>query len=395
MKNKTGALIVIAIFLLSMVPLVFAQEAADTKVRFHALEPAESQQAPQQIRQEFRESVRDTVRDSKDNKTLLATAGKDARNEIKNNVRERVTEVLEQKGPVAKQRIDLARERYNTAKGHYESARERYLNQKDRFNNAKESYASCKGNASEDCNEKRTDVKSLAKPHLLNAADLVITELERVKAKIESSETISEDEIAEMISDIEDKISEIQSAKETIESIDETSTNEEINEASRNIRASWEYSKMVLKKNLARMANAQLGNIIHRTEVLEKRLYDTRDRLEAQGRDVSIMDAMLDEFSQDLDRASEKYLEAKSIWSRANTPGEVDQAARQAQELLKEATAALNDARDSLRDVVRSIKQANDGNLEVADDSPDLPGDVDDDESQPQEPQPEESEEEV
>ncbi|MBW2967350.1 hypothetical protein KY362_02580, partial [Candidatus Woesearchaeota archaeon] len=175
----------------------------------------------------------------------------------------------------------------------------------------------------------------------------------------------------EMLAGIDAAVAEVEDAKAAIEELDEDSPNAEYNEAAKKIREAWKTAKPKLKRTVARLANARLGNIIHQTEVLEKRLYHSLDVLEEQGKDVGELEELLAEFSAKLDVAADKYNEARALWSAANTPGEVDDAAKEIHALMKEAQDALKEARDMLREIVGEIKAQNRGSLEVEDDDSD------------------------
>ena len=338
MWKRFCALFVLAIFLLSMVPLAFAEEGIRTRLT-------------------------QRVQDVNDSENTTDDSVEGAGNATPMLIRARTQERLE----TAKENIAMARERYEQAKERYLSVKDAYMAKKNTFLEAKEQYKNCKDIESEECGEKRERIKSNAQPYLLKVADLVLSELEKIKAKVEASEDLSEEEIAEIVADIESKIQDVEDAKAVIENLDEESTREEINEAAEIIRDAWKDSKVALKKHAGRMVNARLGNIIHRTEMLETKLESIRDRLESKGADVSDLDDMLEEFNAQIELANEKYEEGKALWLEAKTSEDVDNAAKEARAILTEAKDALQNARDMLRDIVKEIRDLNRGSLDVED----------------------------
>lgn len=383
MRNKISALFVLSVFLLSMIPMAFAENTVKAEPMLYTAgdtsagdaqdnetevgdvdgteEPVVAPVAVRPVAISAKQRVRAAVKEAKTDAVAVKAR-------VRSEVRERLAEApVALKRNIAEAQLTKARDQYKLFKQHYLTAKEKYRTQKAKFLKAKDTYKNCKGSDSQECIEKRAQIRSQAKPYLVNAADLVIKELERVKAKVEASEDLSEDEIAEIVADLDEKIQEVEDAKAVIESLDDDSTNQEINEAAKTIRNAWQKAKIALKKHAGKLVNARLGNIIHRTEMLEKRFYTARDKLAERGLDVSALDASLEEFSAHLDTAADKYLEARSIWSDANTPGEVDDAANQVKGLLKEAKDELKGAKDLLRDIVREIKQLNNGELDVAD----------------------------
>ncbi|MBN1545004.1 hypothetical protein JW898_06105 [Candidatus Woesearchaeota archaeon] len=367
MWKRFSVLFVMAVFLLSMVPMAFAEDAE--RVRAQEGVQAEEDTTPVIVSAQeseplrIRQEVREIVREGGENDTPRV----EVRQEIRAAVRERIRDMpLLAKRVMTEEMLNLAKERYQKAKDNFLRVRENYIDQKEKFNRAREQYKDCQDSESDDCQQKREQIRKQAQPHLLNAADLVLKEIERVKANVEASEDLSEEEIAEIAADLDAKTAEVEAAKAVIENLDESSSNEEINEAARTIREAWQSSKVALKKHAGRIVNARLGNIVLKTEQLEKRLYNAKDKLSERGADVSVLDAKLSEFSAKLDTAADKYNQARRIWSAANTPGEVDEAAKEVHALLAEAKTALKDARDLLRDVVNEIKRLNDGSVDVA-----------------------------
>jgi hypothetical protein len=356
MLKKISALFVLSVFLLSMIPLAFAEE----------IEEAVPMLISEQVEVKETEDAEET--EEADTTVAIAPARLRVRTAVREEIKDRLSDApVLVKRDIAKAQLTQARTQYTLAKQNYVSVKESYMEHRATFLRAKEAYQECVDSDSEECQERRERIKQAAQPHLLKAADLVLKELERVKAKVEASEDLSEEEIAEIVADLDEKIQEVEDAKAVIEGLDEDSTREEINEAARTIREAWRHTKVALKKHVGRLVNARLGNIILRVEILEKKLYTTRDRLEEKGADVSELDNMMDEFSAHLDTAADKYNEARDIWSDANTPGEVDDAAKEVHALLQEAKEALKQARDMLRDVVNEIKELNRGSLETDD----------------------------
>ncbi|MFC1741704.1 hypothetical protein ACFL3V_04175 [Nanoarchaeota archaeon] len=341
MRKRLSALFILSVFLLSMIPMAFAEETGTTEEDDTSVDPLATTAKRVRIAQ----------------KTAVATQVK-ARLEGMN---------LSEKQTLAKAQLLKARTRYELAKEHYQNIRAAYVTEKAKWTTVRATYKACKSNQSDstECVKKKDEIKQKARPYLLHAADLVLKELELMKEKVQSSEDLSEEEMTKMVNELDEKIQEVEAAKEVITNLDENSSKEEINKAAKTIKDAWRKTKAVMKKHAGKLVNARLGNIILKTEMLEKRLYKTRDKLEAKGLDVSTLDDMLGDFSEKLDTAAISYKKAREKWSEANTPEEVDEVAKEIRELLTEAKEALKEARDMLRNIVKEIKTLNKGSLEV------------------------------
>ena len=384
MNKKLMTLFVMAILMISAVPLAFAQGAQygqentdsedmmedDSDADMPVAEPIATPPRPAlyQAREQVRE-VRGEARDLRQDARQVRAGAlrlKQLQQERLKRFNERPVKPMIQK---AKEDFARAREMYQQAKERYAKAKDMYKEQRQNFVKAKDEWNKCKGAESTECDQKRERLKEQAQPHLLKSADLVLKELERVKAKVESSEDLSDEERTDLVAKLDAKIAEVTAAKEKIENLGEDATKEEINDAAKTIREAWQATKLHLKKAIGRLAGARLGNIILKTEKLEERFANVRDKLAEKGADVTALDSILDDFSAKLDEAADKYNKAKELWKGANTPGEVDEAAKEVHTLMKEAQESLKEAKGLLREAVQEIRKMNKGSLEVADDS--------------------------
>jgi hypothetical protein len=392
MAKKITALFVLAVFLLSLVPMAFAEKAVrgqtfrldegdSVRIEGYAVSDNEEDSSEEDSLDEAESSSqvvkpvkKIALQKAKVEKRVKAELVKEEvreeiiKNKIKENIikKNRLENFIQKTKKVSKEELVKAKKQYALAKEHLNNVREKYISQRAVFKNAKEEYKDCVGVESDECEAKRAKIKKEARPYLLHAADLVLKELERVKAKVESSEDLSQEEAENMLAELNEKIRQVEEAKGVIENINEESSAEEVNEAAETIRTAWEKTKITLKRNSGRLANARLGNIILKTEILEKRIYKTRDRLEAKGLDVSALDEKINEFSTKLDEAAALYKEAREKWSASNTPGEVDDAAKDVHELLVKAKESLKDARELLREIVKEIKRVNNNRIDLA-----------------------------
>ncbi len=291
-------------------------------------------------------------------------------------LRERKEEVKEWRERSAEMREEMlervrkARERYEKAKERYLKAREAYQTTKERVNDARQTFLSCReGDGDrEECRQAKEKVVLEAPPFLLHAADMILAALSRVKERVEENPQMSEELREELLAKLEAQAEKAENARSVVESLSEGgATIEEVRAAAKTIRESWRETRKTLKKSVGMVVNARLGNIILRTEQLEERIRKTRDKLEERGVDVSELDAAIQEFSERLDKARSEWEAAVSLYQGATTPGEVDEAARKAHEHVRASTRYLKGVREDLRVIVREIKEANKGVLELVD----------------------------
>ena len=269
------------------------------------------------------------------------------------------------KRKIARERMKKAREDFKLAKEQRMRAKNQLLNARGEFFAAKKALEACEGVNTTRCDEVRENVKMRSKAFLLHAADIIIAELEKVKAKLESSEELNEEEAAEWIADIDAKIEEVKDTKAAIEAAE---TKEEIVAAAKAIKVEWLYTKHQIKKLTGLLIHKRVGGIIAKADILEERLEEVLSGLEEEGVDTTEIDAQVDIFSEKIAEARAEYELAQEKWAEVEeirssygdvTPEDLrkaDQLVKEARDHIKAAYAALRDAHAALRKIVRLVK---------------------------------------
>jgi len=233
-------------------------------------------------------------------------------------------------------------------------------------NQARQQFIECKSDNSTECQAVRNTVRQNAQPFLTSSADLVLDALNRVEIQVNASTELDNATKADLLAQLDQKIADVNDAKAVIANLDNSSTPDDIRAAAKTIREAWLSTKTVLKTSVGRLINARLGNIIHQVEQLSTRIHATRDRLAAAGKDVTALDAKMDEFDAKLADAKSEYQAAVDLYKNA-APGKIDEIAQEAHDHVKNAQDDLKAVRDSLRDIVNEIRQQNGGGLEIED----------------------------
>lgn len=235
------------------------------------------------------------------------------------------------KREVAQKKLLEAEKRYKKATEKYEKAKRDYKFAKQKFDDAVKE-------GDED------SAKEHAKEFLLHAADMVIEALEKVKEKAESSDDLTQTEVDEIVADVNAKIAEMEEAKAAVETAE---TKEEIKEAGKKIIKAWKRVKHKLKVHAANIIKGKVGEIIKRSESLEKKLDRTLAYMEEHNISVGELDEKVDKFSSLVDEARELFKAGIEI--RDDNPDE-------AKEKIKDAHEKLKDAHKVLMELVREIK---------------------------------------
>jgi len=246
----------------------------------------------------------------------------------------------------------------NKAKESYDKAEKQYNESKDEFEKEKAKFEEFKG---------KDEAKALehAKKFLNHAGDVVIHLLEKVKSKVQENDGLTDNESSTIIADIDARIVAVKAAQDKVNA---STTKDEVKEAGKAIIDEWGKIKSDVKEYVGRLVNAQVGEIIQRSEQLEKKLNDVLTEMKNNSINVDSLNTKVDLFSMRVEEARNKFKTAQSLFEQVKTmKGESMTADRlntirtlseQAKNLAKEAHSALQEAHSILMTIVRDVKQA-------------------------------------
>lgn len=373
--KKLSALAILAIFIISLVPMALAQQNGNNNLPIENNKPLEK-------------AVKKAI-------THLEKATEMAGAQIENQ--ERVIERVKEKIEVQEKNIERTQEkieqiqaRYQQTKERYQEAKQKYLGVKAKVNELRTEIQEC---VEGDCETKRKQFRVKSRDVLIHLSDVVLTTLDKLKEKIELSE-MTEEEKTQALEDLEVQITEVQEAKAVLEGLSEDVTREEIKDAIKVIKDAWKTTKPQIKLGLGKVIGAKLGNIIVKTEQLGTKFNRIRDRLEADGYDVSALDSYLGEFNGKMTSAKEHWEMARKQFGEARTAEDVSAAVKEAHQHQVQARNLIKEARGDIRNIVEEIKGLN-GLEEEPEDVEETAGEQEDEEIEEEEETTEEVEEEL
>jgi len=367
--KKLNVLVVLAIFIFSIVPMVLADEVVGTTedgVEVGVL-PTGAAVAAKDV------EVDDTDDTTVDKKLKAAGVNKAKIGAAKDKVQSKIAavvkdvnqkkrliaqnkELIGQEKKVAIQKLNEKRKELLTAykgiKARYDQAKKDYKGSREKVLEWKKKVQGCKED--ENCTAKK-EYRKQTKNHLVNLADVILGNLNKLQNQIEASE-MDNTEQTELLSEIKTQIDEIKKAKTTLENKAEASE-EDIKSAVQTIKKSWEKTKPLMKRGAGRLVNAKLGNLIVKVKQLETKFTQTRDRLKAKGEDVTKLDAALKSFKEKLDLAKTNWDLAKSKFAEAKTTADVNKVIKEAHAYQKKAREYITEAKKDLRDIMKEIKE--------------------------------------
>jgi len=259
---------------------------------------------------------------------------------------------------IAANKLGEAKQNYAKAGQNYLKALNSYKDAKANFTEAKEKLRECKNVDSDDCNELRKRAQNHSTEMIINSANMIIEHLNKIKEKVDSSETMNETRAEEIISEIDGYTSELENAINKTKSAE---TKDEIKEAAKTVSKLWIKIRNRERLHAASVVNAREWGIIKRSEHLEKRLDQTLAKMEEHGINVTEINEKINEFSAKVNESKTKYELAQNLTDGAyleENKENLKEMVDEAKQLINESHEALKEANRMLVEIVKDIKAA-------------------------------------
>ncbi len=340
--KKLFSLLIMAIFLVSLVPAAFAEQDSESQ---GTDTPTPIKYAIGGDREDFVAQVeqqRDQLRENRDSALAQRTRQRinvaEKRQELLRKFQENKAEMREVVANAVQKRTE-AINRYREARGE--------------LNQIKAKLKACQGRSDVTCTEERRNARENSQKFLLSASDRALGLLEKTRERIEQSTSLSEEEKATAIKQLEDRMQDMASVRETVEQTTEAASAEEIKESAKMVRESWRKAHKEIKEKAAREASGKIGGTLVKIEKLEIKLDRFVAQLKEKGYDTTPIEAMMQQFSNKIQEGKDAHAIAMQKFGEGNA-NEATVNTRAAHKRVKEAHMLL-------KDVVRKIRKANQG----------------------------------
>lgn len=224
---------------------------------------------------------------------------------------------------------------------------------KDRVKSCKEA-----ANESVDCKDVRKELKSNVKQRLLVTADQMVSLMENLKKRIE---VLNPADKADLIASVDKHIANVNAIKAEIEALPDDATKEQFKDVTKRLKDEWQQARKAVRLHATRMLALGFGRVLDKAEKLEKRLDSTLARLKEKGFDTTKADAKVAEFKTHVSDARKAYDEAIVLLEQYRADPSKENAVKAIQEKMKEAKKHLQLAQQSLREAVKEIKAGKNG----------------------------------
>ena len=265
---------------------------------------------------------------------------------------------------------------------------------KARFEEAKRHFEEVKASikdAKEDLMDASDEEKAKkANNYLGHVLDAIEKHLNKVLAKVEENEYLTEAQVSELTSAINERLEKVSGLRSGLES---ATTRDEIKALAKDVRELLKDVKDHTKVASGKAFSHRMGGVIVQSEHLQAKLEKVLERMTENGLDTSSAESLISEFGSLIDSAKVRFEAAIAKFKEAESLTGDDRAEviKEAQSYMREAQADLKEARAKLKEITRSVKAQGDEAEDALDEETE---DDDDEEEEEVEDSEDESEEE-
>ena len=332
------AIFVLAIFMLSIVPLAFAESTDDVDTDDEVRMEDDKMEVRERVRVRDGEvEVRSKVKKGEDGLEVRERAKLKLRAaDVRERVRLKLTEKQVEARGIFRSKVKVAKDKFRE-------------NRKD-INKLKDDLKDC----SEDCDVKKKDLRKGVLKHLEKSVEVISKSLERLENRFSEMEG-SEDSL-ENIAMLNEKLASI---KET-HLLNEDPSREEVRVAIRDLKALWNEIKKEQKFLAGKLVNEKLGDIAAKHEGIVNSMEKRIANLEDSGVDASDLKSILDRFKAHVDELNANYDASKAEFNdAADKKGALDDWKASQKQVREDMRVSRDILREFTKKFVELKKSAN------------------------------------
>ncbi|MBT3406639.1 hypothetical protein HN419_05750 [Candidatus Woesearchaeota archaeon] len=228
----------------------------------------------------------------------------------------------------------------------YSDLRSNYLKQKGGISLLKYRMYDCEDEPLDDCVDVAEDFVTKGNVFVKNGAEMIIAHLFELRDELESEDISGKDEI---LMKINEKITKMQVARESINSLNSDSTPEETSLAARSVRTVWRNSKLEIQEVTLRNSMNKAEKVLARADSLKEKFSKINSVFKLEGKDTSAIESKELAYEVECDQAwrhlarSEEYLQEYNIVRATESVQSAFNALSNSKTLLAEIKVLLND----------------------------------------------------
>lgn len=256
------------------------------------------------------------------------------------------------------QRTVTVKEMYQTSVQNYEQSREQYRLAVNQYQSAKQNlnFALTKERA-------RTFNDAEETPQLMsNTRNFLGSALQKGVSNLEvSKEWVAKQDIdeatkAQITERINEKIKKLASLNRSVSSVE---NKEDAKRVALQIREEWALSKDSLKQGLGLAMQKRTEAVMDKMNSLSERLQLKVTQLQKNGKDVSKLQSLVDEFDQKMTMANERHQVARQNFEKMRNGQDSDSLFKNGKDSLSQAQQYMREAHLVLKDIVQELRVQN------------------------------------
>ncbi|MGQ9788950.1 MAG: hypothetical protein ACUVQM_06605 [Candidatus Hadarchaeaceae archaeon] len=244
---------------------------------------------------------------------------------------------------------------YEKARGNYERARSDYQNAYSDWNDANNEFnkamSQWRGNKDQ---QNFQQLMNAARTASSKAADLMIRNMEMIRARIEASLGISENQRERIYTEIENYINEIRAKQLNINNAGEE---QQIRDAARELHQYWLRVRVRLQQITGLMIVDFAEGMVQRIRAIMASVETKIQLMKENGIDSSALENWLADARLKIEAAEQKLAEAENLVNQINDNSSFAEIYRAIQERIRETVQYLKDALKGLKNTIMEMKR--------------------------------------
>ncbi len=308
-------------------------------------------------RTEMRERMKDALDERMAEQRIKIRTRMDVKlDELRDDALERRTEIkerFEEKRDEIETRIETRRARIEDLKEDLKERRLAFLDARSGVRSA------CKDDDSQACIDAKAELSLDGSNFLGNAATRIVAHLENLKDRLEANQHVDDDAAAEVIAQLDISIEDIKELQTQIDASDEKDLNT-TKELAADLRAAWKVAHVRIKLAEGLLRIGRFGEFLDHVNAMEDRFTAARDKLKADGKDVTELDTQLATFRTHIETAADISVDTQTEYvdgiGDVTNESDANARIRIANSGLESARKELAAARENVRAIVRLIR---------------------------------------
>src|SRR3989344_3163645 len=314
-KQKISALLVLALFMLSILPAGLADEnivevSLDTEVKLDS-----------------ETEVKTETENESSTTEVEAETEAEAETEVKvkeKDSQKRETKVIRKEVKEVRKNLEQAREKLQEAKERYQEAKEKQREHREKVLELHQKIKRC-NSETEDCANLKVELRLGVKNHLLKSVQVVERSLEKLTKTVEKMEDLSEEEKAYALELVANLDAELEVQKAKIEGFTNETTQEEIRATIKDLKELNQKVHQLQRRLVGLLVNAKLSVLVEKQADLHVSMQTRIDTAAEAGADVTELEAILAKFDAKVTELKQDYETAKQKWMEAKNAEDFDQ----------------------------------------------------------------------